>query len=190
MITIKRVTAAAELQGILQLQRENLKKNVSAGEADSEGFVTAEYTLAFLEAMHQAGPSVIAKDGERVIGYALVAVKSVGKDHDLLADLFDTIDQKIYKGIPLKDARYVVVGQLCVAKGYRGMGLAQQLYRHFREALSGEFDYCLTDIAQANPRSLKAHLKTGFQVLDILTYGGVVWDIVLWDWRHPSTIAR
>ncbi|MGL1493919.1 hypothetical protein ACSTIK_00385, partial [Vibrio parahaemolyticus] len=85
----------AELQGILQLQRENLKKNVSAGEAGSEGFVTAEYTLAFLEAMHRASPSIIAKDGDQVVGYALVAVKLVGKDHDLLADLFHTIDQKM-----------------------------------------------------------------------------------------------
>ncbi|MBN8719062.1 MAG: GNAT family N-acetyltransferase [Sediminibacterium magnilacihabitans] len=183
MIKIKRVTEMVELQGILQLQQENLKKNVSAGEAGSEGFVTAEYTLAFLEAMHRASPSVIAKDGDRVVGYALVAVKSVGKDHDLLADLFHTIDQKRYKDVSLKDARYVVVGQLCVAKGYRGMGLVQQLYRHFREVLSGEFDYCLTDIAQENARSLKAHLKTGFQVLDTLNYGGMIWDIVLWDWK-------
>jgi L-amino acid N-acyltransferase YncA len=63
------------------------------------------------------------------------------------------------------------------------MGLVQQLYRHFREVLSGEFDYCLTDIAQENARSLKAHLKTGFQVLDTLNYGGMIWDIVLWDWK-------
>lgn len=186
MISIKRVTDPAELKGIQQLQQENLKKNVTTDEAQSQSFVTAEYSIDFLTTMHRASPSVIAKDDDRVVGYALVAVKSIRHEHDLLADLFDTIDQKEYNHLPLKDASYVVVGQLCVAKNYRGLGLVQQLYQYFKTSLSGEFDYCVTDVAQDNPRSLKAHIKTGFQVLDTLTYGGVSWDIVLWDWTKSK----
>ena len=101
----------------------------------------------------------------------------------LLADLFNTIDKIEYKGQLLKNSSYVVVGQLCVAKNYRGLGLVQQMYQHFKTSLSGKFEYCLTDIANNNPRSLKAHLKTGFQVVDTLHYGGIDWDIVLWDWN-------
>jgi hypothetical protein len=36
-------------------------------------------------------------------------------------------------------------------------------------------------VAQENPRSLKAHKKTDFQVIDELNYGGIGWDIVLWN---------
>jgi hypothetical protein len=30
---------------------------------------------------------------------------------------------------------------------------------------------------------LKAHIKTGFQVIHSIGYGGLEWDVVLWDWR-------
>ena len=117
-----------------------------------------------------------------MVGYALVALKSIRHQHDLLGDLFSAIDKLEYKNQLMKNSPYVVVGQLCVARNYRGQGLVQQMYQHFKNCLSGEFDYCLTDVAQDNPRSLKAHIKCGFQVIDTLNYGGIGWDIVLWDW--------
>jgi len=183
MIIIQRVTSQAELEGIKQLQQENLKKNLTDEQSGSEGFVTAEYSMAFLEKMHTQSPSIIAKMGDQVIGYALVSVKAIRDEHELLADLFNTIDRIIYHDQLLKDARYVVVGQLCVSKNYRGLGLVQQMYQYFKQCLSSEFDYCITDVAKDNPRSLKAHLRSGFQIIDSLTYGGLGWDIVLWNWK-------
>ena len=180
---IKRVDSIAELEGIKNLQQENLKANLSEAESDAEGFVTAEYTLDFLRIMHEAEPSIIAKDGDVIAGYALVAVKSIASQHKLLDHLFSTIDDTIYNGAPLKDSRYVVCGQLCVKKNYRGMGLVQKMYQHFRDCLSGSFDYCVTDVVQTNQRSVKAHLNTGFQVISTLEFGSVYWDIVLWEWR-------
>lgn len=182
MIKIKRVTNNAELEGIKKLQEENLNINISAEEAEQQGFVSAVYSIDFLKIMHVAGPSVIAVDDNIVVGYALVSTKEIRHHHDLLADLFNAIDKINYNGISLKDANYVVVGQLCVAKNYRGKSVVQMMYQYFRDSLQNEFDYCLTDVAQANPRSLKAHLKTGFEIVNTLTYGGISWDIVLWDW--------
>ncbi len=184
MVIIKRVTDGIELDGIQQLQRKNLKHLITTEEAATQGFVTAEYSKDFFQAMHNASPSIIAKDGDLVVGYALVAIKSIRHHHDLLADLLDCIDKVKYRGVLLCDAPYVVVGQLCVAKEYRGQGLTQKMYNYFKECLAPEFDFLITDVARDNPRSLKAHIKTGFQVIDVLTYGGVSWDIVLWDWRE------
>jgi len=184
MLLVKQVTDFSELAGIRNLQEANLKKNLTEEEAEAEGFVTAEYSIEFLEKLHREYPSTIAKDGEQVVGFALVATKSIGQEHDLLADLFNTIDKIVFKNQPLMDARYVVVGQLCVARNYRGRGLVQQMYQHFKSCLSGEFDYCLTDVAADNPRSLKAHIKSGFQVVDTLSYGGLSWNIVLQDWTE------
>ncbi len=182
MVTIKRVTEKAELDGIRNLQEENLLKNLTITEAESQGFVTAEYSIGFLSKMHDASPSVIAKDGDRVVGFAIVTLQSVRHEHALLADLFNAIDKIKYQDHLLKGTKYLVVGQLCVAKDYRGLGLVQQMYQHFKTSLSDQFDYCLTDVAEDNPRSLKAHMKTGFQVVDTLSYGGFGWDIILWDW--------
>ena len=183
MIEIKRVTEFSELQGIRNLQEENLTVNISPEEAVSQGFLTAAYTIEFLQEMNDSSPSIVAKDGDVVVGYALVATQSVRSKHDLLEGLFDSIDRCEYQGQLLKDEKYVVVGQLCVAKEYRGQGLVNDLYGHFRDCLKDEYKYLVTDVAQANTRSLKAHKKRGFEVINELTYGGFGWDIVLWNWR-------
>ena len=180
---IKLVSEFTELEGIKSLQEENLSSNISNEEAASQGFLMASYTLDFLKLMHEASPSIIAVDGEKVVGYALVTTKEMGQHHDLLADLINTIDTLNYHDRPLKNLNYIVVGQLCVAKSHRGIGLVQQLYTYFKDQLSSQFEYCITDIAKANSRSLKAHQKTGFIIIDTLSYGGIGWDIVLWDWR-------
>ncbi len=182
MITIKQVTDFSELEGIRNLQEANLKRNLTEEEAVLEGFVTAEYSIEFLARLHSLVPSVIVKDDDQVVGYALAASTAIRKEHELLGDLINNIDGIIYNDHSLKYSHYIVVGQLCVAKDYRGLGLVRQMYNHFRSSLSREYDYCLTDVASDNPRSLKAHIKSGFCVVDTLQYGGVSWDIVLWDW--------
>ena len=130
MIDVTRVSSPSEIMGIRDLQALNLKQNITAEEAIDQGFLTAAYTINYLQEMNAASPSIIAKDGNKV------------------------------------------VGQLCVAKEYRGQDLVQKLYGHFRDCLSKEFTYLVTDIAQANTRSLKAHQKRGFQVINELMYGG------------------
>ncbi len=43
-------------------------------------------------------------------------------------------------------------------------------------------DLLLTEISVANPRSLKAHQKVGFHVIDTHHDPQGHWDAVLWDW--------
>ena len=186
MPKVKLVTAPEEINAIKELQNLNLRPNISDEEAASQGFLTASYTLEYLQDMNADSPSVIAKSGDEVVGYAMVTTQALRNGHDLMADLFNTIDRTTYGGRLLREANYVVVGQLCVAKGYRGQGLVQQMYQHFRHCYADQFEYLVTDVAQANVRSLKAHQKTGFQVIDTLTYGGIGWDIVLWDWHRTG----
>lgn len=183
MVEVKRVSNISELEGIKKLQEINLSANISPEEASHEGFLTASYTMNFLLEMHNDEPSIIAKVDDDVVGYALVSTKKMRFSHDLLEGLFNAIDNCEYRQQFLSEINYVVVGQLCVAKDYRGKGLVQQLYAHFRDCLHDHYDYLVTDIAKSNARSLKAHQKSGFQVINELEYGGFGWDIVLWDWR-------
>ena len=183
MIDVTRVSNQSEIIGIRDLQALNLKQYITSEEAIDQGFLTASFTIEYLQAMNSASPAIIAKDGDKVVGYALVATKDIRNGHGLVEGLFDAIDKCEYNGKLLRDVNYVVVGQLCVAKEYRGQDLVQKLYGHFRDCLSKEYTYLITDIAQANARSLKAHQKRGFQVINELMYGGIKWDIVLWDWN-------
>ena len=183
MVDVTRVSSPSEIIGIRDLQALNLKQNITTEEAIEQGFLTAAYTIEYLQEMNAASPAIIAKDGDKVVGYALVATKDIRNGHDLLKGLFDAIDKCEHNGKLLRDVSYVVVGQLCVAKEYRGQDLVHKIYGHFRDCLSKEFTYLVTDVAQANARSLKAHRKRGFQVINELMYDGFGWDIVLWDWN-------
>jgi hypothetical protein len=186
VITIQPVTSIDELKGIKELQQENLRSSIDAAEAEANGFLSAEYSLDFLKRMHEQAPSIVAKDGETVAGYALVTLRSIAEDHPLLHDLVNTIDRTTYNGRLLSNSSYVVVGQLCVAKKYRGLGLVSGMYNIFKEQMHDRFEYCITDVAEANSRSLKAHLNAGFVVIDKLSYGGIGWNIVLWDWNKDE----
>lgn len=175
----------ADIEGIRLLQHENLKSRIPREEALREGFTTAVYSTEFLREMHAWHPSVVARSEGRVVGYALVTLPELRDGHPLLNDLFSKLDEVCFRGRRLKDAGYVVVGQLCVGKGYRGMGLVQAMYGHFRDSLSERFEYCACDVDRENPRSLKAHIRSGFEVVDTLEYGGALWDMLVWDWRRP-----
>jgi ribosomal protein S18 acetylase RimI-like enzyme len=183
MINVTRISTNEELELVAALQQKNLRQNLSDQQAIEQGFLTAEYSMDILQAMHASAPAIVAKDGDRIAGYALVATKQVRAKHLLLQELFDAIDELAYKESLLKSEDYVVVGQLCVDKDYRGQGLVGRLYNHFKECLAEEFSYCVTDVASSNQRSLKAHKSAGFEVISETEYGGIIWQIVLWDWR-------
>lgn len=175
--------SVADLEGIRLLQQQNLKALLPREEALREGFTTAVYTQDFLQEMHGIHPSVVARSEGRVVGYALVTFPELRHGHPLLEDLFGKLDAVRFRGRLLREAGYVVVGQLCVGKDFRGMGLVQAMYGLFREGLSDRFAYCACDVDRENPRSLKAHTRTGFEVVDTLAYGGALWDMLVWDWR-------
>jgi len=133
--------------------------------------------------MNKKYPSIIAKDGDKVVGYALIVSKEIASKHDLLFDLMNAIDGLKYKNTNLGTVNYILVGQLCVHMSYTGNGLVQKMYNLFKKKYVLIFDYCITDVATDNPRSLKAHVKTGFNILESFKYGGITWNIVLWDWK-------
>lgn len=174
-----------QIPEILELQRKYLKRNVSAEEAEQEGFLTAEYTVEFMQEMWDHHPPIVAVDAAtgRVVGYTLVGTKAIREKHPLLKDLFDTLDRSPWQGRPLADRNYVICSQLCVAKEHRKHGLAVRLYQTFRECLASDFECVATDVASANIASIKAHLRAGFEIFGTLTYGGITWEMVVWNWR-------
>jgi L-amino acid N-acyltransferase YncA len=184
MVSIKLAQEVSELEGILALQRRNLKRCLSESEAEEQGFLIAEYDLVYLQQMQAQRPSVVAVDDGRVVGYALVVTQEVRKGLPFISDLFDEIDRISYRGALLAGTDYVVVGQLCVDKDYRGQGLVDRLYGCFRASLDDRYHCGVTDIARANRRSLKAHQKVGFEVIHAIEYEGLTWDVVLWDWSE------
>ena len=69
-------TTDEELAQILTLQQVNHASSLSEADAARDGFVTVMHSFELLRKMNHAAPQIIAKDGESVVGYALVMLKS------------------------------------------------------------------------------------------------------------------
>jgi hypothetical protein len=183
MAILKLVETEQELIGLKQLQTNNLRRLIGEEEAMKEGFVTSEYALSLLQQMHEIHPSIIVKEGEEVVGYTIVTNKEVYGAHPELDHLFNTLDTTEYKGALLKNSNYILIGQVCMAKSHRGQGWVPKMYDYYKSLHAKNYQYLVTDISQANKRSVRMHNKIGFETIGVIEQVGTGWDIVLWDWN-------
>src|ERR1051325_2216597 len=123
------VTTEHELLAIHCLNQENLKQNLDKRTQEQEGFVTWLYSLELLEKMHQLSPSIIVKDNEKLVAYALTTLKESKAFHPDLQTMFRNLEPVQYKSNPLSSYQFYCMGQICVAKEYRGKGLVNMLYQ-------------------------------------------------------------
>lgn len=182
MLNATIVTNEDECVQIYNLNQKNLKTNLDDRTQGQEGFVTWLYSLDLLKKMHQLSPSVIVKDESTVAGYALTTLKEAKNFHPDLDIMFNNLANVQYRGKSLSACHFYCMGQICIAKEYRGKGLVNMLYQKHKEIYSDQFDFILTEISTSNIRSLKAHEKVGFKT--IYTYRDTVdeWNVVVWDW--------
>lgn len=189
MLVTTLVSTPNELQQIHELNQLNLRQNVSAEERQQEGFVSWLYNVELLEQMHQLAPSVIVKDGNDVVGYALATLPEARVFHHDLEEMFQGLEAVNYKGLPLFSYRFYCMGQICVAKEYRGLGLVNSMYQKHRQVYSPQYDFLLTEISTRNPRSQKAHEKVGFQTIHTRMDAMDEWNVVVWEWREERRIS-
>lgn len=180
------VKERGELEQILELQRQNLAPRLTPEAVRSQGFVTAEHDLQTLEQMHALAPSIVARTPERVVGYALAMVVEAKPYVPILAPMFESFESLRWRGRPLSEVPFYVMGQVCVAREQRGQGVFDALYRGHRASYSERFELLVTEIATRNARSLRAHQRVGFEPLHRYRDSVDEWLIVGWDWTEPG----
>ena len=74
------IASSSDLTGILDLQSRNHAIQLSREEIKNEGFVTLHHNEQLLDKMNTPYPHIIAKDGEQVVGYALVLLKELKEE--------------------------------------------------------------------------------------------------------------
>lgn len=128
--------------------------------------------------MHDACPHILAMDGDKVAGYALVMLRSFKDEMPVLVPMFISADAL------LNGKNYVAMGQICIDKPYRGLGVFRGMYSFYKKELSSQFDCLFTEVASDNIRSIEAHKKVGFKILETQITDGTSWDLVNWDWNE------
>jgi ribosomal protein S18 acetylase RimI-like enzyme len=184
--TVGTVREPAELAQILELQRANLAAHLSADEAQAEGFVTAVHSLEVLQRMHELAPSIVAQAGSELAGYALSMRVEARSQVPILEPMFELLETLTFRGRPLRDTRYYVMGQVCVARAFRGQGVFDALYRGHREHYQERFELLVTEVSTRNGRSLRAHARVGFEPLYRYRDNVDEWVILGWDWADGA----
>ncbi|MCU0449797.1 MAG: GNAT family N-acetyltransferase [Bernardetiaceae bacterium] len=169
----------ADVPQVLALQTANLKTQLTAEVQAQEGFLTFAYPPDFMEALQTAEPMVVAKHRDQVVAYCLPCPVAVAQQNHLLRPLVQLADQLSYQGRPVISYRFCVMGQVCVGAGYRGQGLFDGLYAAMRAQLAGRYDLIISEVASRNTRSLRAHLRNGWQVIHHYEQDEA-WEVVVW----------
>lgn len=176
MIHYKASSTNDELNQILALQARNLPQNLTSTEKETQGFVTVHHTLEMLQKMHNVHPHIIAKHQKRVIGYVLSMSKTFRDEIPVLVPMFNQIDKALKK-----EKNYILMGQVCIDKMYRGKGLFRSLYNKMSSVFSKTYDAIITEIDATNTRSLNAHKAIGFKELISYQSNDQDWIIVFMD---------
>lgn len=176
MITYKITETAAELAQILDLQAKNLPNQLTETDKEEQGFVTVHHDLDILQKMHDIHPHIIAVSDQDLAGYALSMSAKFREDIPVLVPMFTEIDAS-EKGA----SKYIIMGQVCVDKNFRGKGIFRGLYAKMKEEFSGVYDCIITEIDTLNTRSLNAHSAIGFKELLRYESGGQTWVVVYMD---------
>ncbi|KIO77501.1 hypothetical protein TH53_09310 [Pedobacter lusitanus] len=178
---LKTATAPEHYRGILALQKENLYSSISIAEQQQQGFVFAEHNPELLKKMAGHLPQVIATSDDRVIGYNLAMPVAMRNDLPSLIPMFDEFERCSYRGKPLTSYNYMVGGQVCVHKDFRGLGLSGKLYQQTRALMANCYQLCVTEISTRNTNSLKVHQRMGFEIIGTYRDEKELWNIVAWD---------
>ncbi|MCU0391617.1 MAG: GNAT family N-acetyltransferase [Thermoflexibacter sp.] len=182
-ITYAQVSQDAEIQDILDLQKANLPQFLTKEESLSQGFVTVEHDFSLLKNMNLLAPSIIAKDDDKVIGYCLAMVQSLKQEIPILVPMFEMIEQAHFQGKKLNTTPYLVMGQVCIHKNYRGLGIFQEMYQYMRDCYHSQYDMLITEVALRNTRSINAHRRVGFQTAyEYTAPNGEQWALIVWKW--------
>ncbi len=176
-----------DLEAILALQKANLATNLRADEVKSQGFVTVDHSFEQLLALNNYEKHVIAKQGEKVVGYLLAMTEQSKEDIPELVSMFKEFNKTVYKEQLVSSYSYIVVGQVCIDKNFRGQGVLDNCYAAYKQQFSSKYQFAITEIAKNNPRSLKAHQRIGFkEIKTFVSPGNIDWVIVLWDWNNEK----
>lgn len=177
-VTYHRASTDEDLEAILGLQAQNVTEVLSSQEQQDEGFVTVHHDFDILKQMNTACAHCIAKHNGEVVGYVLCMLQDFKNSIPVLIPTFREMDDVLEeKG--LSSLEYIVMGQVCIAKNYRGQGVFRGLYKFMSEVVKNEFDAIITEVDIRNTRSSQAHFAIGFELLKTYGHDGQIWELII-----------
>ena len=181
---IVRPAKTDDLESIRSLQKANHFSSVDDDHKAEEGFVSVETSIEMLYQLNEDIGIYVAEKAGRIVGYELPLNLQHASQIPLLEPFiarFKTID---YDGKKVSDYKWVIEGQILVAKGEKGQGIVEALHEQFINGLKEKYDLIITEISDQNPRSLHVHTnKLGLKVIEEYAADGRNWYVLAQDLR-------
>ncbi len=144
---------AGDIDGVLALQEAN--------QAEYGGSLSARMPQAFFAAALDGMPVIVARRGDRVVGFLVSGPKHPLPDAPVVRGML--------RAWPGGEDAYVY-GPVCVAAGERGRGLAAAMAALLRARLPGREGVLF--IRSDNAASLRAHAKIGMRQVASFEHAG------------------
>ena len=167
-----------DIEQIINLLEQNLRNNLSE-EKKMQGFLTWVYSYELLLKLHQQAPSVVVKQDEIVVGYALTVLRQSKSFYDNINTMVKNVEHLKYADKIIGDYKYYIMGQICVDENHRGSGIFQLLYDGHKKYYQQQFELLVTEISTSNHRSIKAHSNYGFQTINTYKDNLDEWNVVV-----------
>jgi hypothetical protein len=157
---IYRRATDADYAGMVQLQEENLRMNLSDVEA-ADGFLSLRYTEGMFRRVNDELAIVVAVAGGMVVGYLCAKCFPYAVEFPVLKALIDHMAGMEIGGVTISAETAFVYGPVCVSRAMRGTGVPAGMWAALQRLVPGCRKVAVLFIADANKRSLRAHEKLG-----------------------------
>lgn len=157
---IYRRATDADYTGMLQLQEENLRVNLSDDQA-ANGFLSLRYTEEMFRRVNDELAIVVAVAEGRVVGYLCAKCFPYAVEFPVLKALIDHMSGREIGGVTISTETAFVYGPVCVLRSVRGTGVLEGMWAALRALVAPCRKVAVLFIADANKRSMRAHEKLG-----------------------------
>ncbi len=163
---LTRMGTAADIDGILALQQDNLYTLLSEADRQNYGFVTTPFTTDQIQTLLAADGVFVAEKDGTIVGYALAGSWDFFSQWPIFPLMVTRFSGMTFAGITLSDQNCFQYGPVCVARSWRGSNTFPTLFATMRQGMATRYPVGVTFINQQNPRSQAAHHKLSLQVID------------------------
>jgi hypothetical protein len=169
---IIRTALASDINGILNLQAQNLLANLSDTER-SQGFVTTPFTQAQIQVLLAQGGVFVAVEEETILGYVFAGSWDYFSQWPIFPYMVSRFPQIQFQGVAIDTEKTFQYGPVCIDRTLRGTGILPKLFEIMRTSFSFRFPIGVTFINQHNLRSLAAHTrKLNLEIIDTFEFNG------------------
>ncbi len=162
-----RLGKSSDINEVLQLQQQNLFRNLSLEELKN-GFVTTPFTQAQIEEIiEQDGLFVGVDTQQRIIAYVFAGSWEYFSQWEIFNVMTSRFPKLAFQNIPITTINSFQYGPICIHKDYRGQGIINEIFETMRMVFIKKYPISVTFINSINKISERAHIqKLGWEIVD------------------------